>query len=400
MLRQRVPRAGQHHTLTCGKTGWGTVTHNRVLNRAVAKELREVHVPISIEDSTPFNRAPRGESAPPLRMDIVTAPGSLFHGDRSLHSKSVLIDLTLTHPCTSTRMTRHAHLPGSAVDDAATMNRRKYLGTFPATSYHLLPLAVSGYGEIGVDGQKLIKAIAEARVRARGEPSTPQDHRQQVGAHIAGIRRRLSCALNEALSLRTRAHLYRQNVYSLGPLRAPLDSTTRAADRQDQSSTRIPDEREASLATTETPHPADPHVRSSRNNETTVGAPTPGEQGSVEQAGSRGSPGGSTPPVVREPESGGVGDETIERRRRRNREYMRRRRARERSEQVAQASDSASSRVGGRKPSRDGDGEGVGEPSVRRRRASSASSPAEPPRARRAGAAGRVASLAIGRSEE
>ena len=266
------------HTLTCGKTGWGTITHNRILHRAVARELRDARVPISIEDSTPFTQSRQGASEHPLRMDIVTAPGSLFLGNNSLRTKSILIDLTITHPATNTRLARHAHrLPGSAVDDAATAKRRKYLGTFPATSYHLLPLAMSVYGEIGADGHDLIRAIAEAKVHARGLPETPEDYKVQVGAHTSAIRRRLSCALSQALSSRTRARLCGQGIYTLGPIAAPLNHTA-------QQTTPPAPRRGASSHTPGTTQQADRELPTRTPGETATGAPAPSESCRVEQA--------------------------------------------------------------------------------------------------------------------
>ena len=39
------------HAISCTKTGWSSLTHNRVLHHAVARSLRESNVQITIEDT-------------------------------------------------------------------------------------------------------------------------------------------------------------------------------------------------------------------------------------------------------------------------------------------------------------------------------------------------------------
>ena len=60
------------HAISCTKTGWSSVTHNRVLHQALARSLRESKVQFVVEDTWPFReRASRQNGGQnPLRMDI------------------------------------------------------------------------------------------------------------------------------------------------------------------------------------------------------------------------------------------------------------------------------------------------------------------------------------------
>ena len=42
------------HAISCSKTGWGSLTHNRVLHQALARSLRESKVQFVVEDTRPF----------------------------------------------------------------------------------------------------------------------------------------------------------------------------------------------------------------------------------------------------------------------------------------------------------------------------------------------------------
>ena len=68
------------HAISCTKTGWSSLTHNRVLHQALARSLRESKVQCVVEDTWPFReRASRlNVRLNPLRMDITTEAGALF----------------------------------------------------------------------------------------------------------------------------------------------------------------------------------------------------------------------------------------------------------------------------------------------------------------------------------
>ena len=44
------------HAISCTKTGWSYLIHNRVLHRALARYLRESEVQFVVEDTWPFRK--------------------------------------------------------------------------------------------------------------------------------------------------------------------------------------------------------------------------------------------------------------------------------------------------------------------------------------------------------
>ena len=62
------------HAIPCTKTGWSSLTYNRVLHHAVARSLRGSKVQITIEDTWPFQQRGTGQQAGhnPLRMNVTT----------------------------------------------------------------------------------------------------------------------------------------------------------------------------------------------------------------------------------------------------------------------------------------------------------------------------------------
>ena len=44
------------HAISCTKTGWSSLTHNRVLHQALARSLRESKVQFVVEDTRPFRQ--------------------------------------------------------------------------------------------------------------------------------------------------------------------------------------------------------------------------------------------------------------------------------------------------------------------------------------------------------
>ena len=49
--RQKTTRL---HAISCTKTGWSSLTHNRVLHQAMARSLRESKFQFVVEDAWPF----------------------------------------------------------------------------------------------------------------------------------------------------------------------------------------------------------------------------------------------------------------------------------------------------------------------------------------------------------
>ena len=68
------------HAISCTKTGWSFLTHNRVLHQALARSLRESKVQFVVEDTWPFRQKASEQNGRlnPLRMGITTEAGALF----------------------------------------------------------------------------------------------------------------------------------------------------------------------------------------------------------------------------------------------------------------------------------------------------------------------------------
>ena len=70
-FRQEITRL---LAISCTKTGWSSVTHNRVLHQALARSLCKSKVQFVVEDTWPFRERASGQNGRlnPLRMHITT----------------------------------------------------------------------------------------------------------------------------------------------------------------------------------------------------------------------------------------------------------------------------------------------------------------------------------------
>ena len=158
------------HALSCTKTGWSSLIHNRVLHQALARPLRESKVQFVVEDTCPFRQ----------------------------------------------KTPRHV---GKHLADAVERKKKKYRGSFSA-AYSLLPLAMSICGDVGSDVHALIKELAIRRVQHRSETYSNESQHLAEGTEVARLRRRFSFVLQQVLSFCTRHHLCRQGV-ALASTRKP-----------------------------------------------------------------------------------------------------------------------------------------------------------------------------------
>ena len=199
------------HAISCTKTGWSSLMHNRVLHQALARFLRESRVQFIVEDTRPFReRASEQKSRlNPLRMDITTEAGTLFDNHPRLKTKAILLDIAIVNPCAGSNLGNAARHVGKHLAEAVERKKNKYRRSFPAT-YSLLPLAMSKCGEVGSDVHALIKELAIRRVEHRSETHSNEYQHLAEGTEVARLRRRFSFVLQQALSFRTRPHLCRQ----------------------------------------------------------------------------------------------------------------------------------------------------------------------------------------------
>ena len=212
------------HAISCSKTGWSSLTHNRVLHQALARSLRESKVEFVVEDTWPFRQRAGEQNGRlnPLRTDITTEAGALFDNHPRLKNKALLLDITIVNPCAGSNLGNAARHVGKHLADAVERKKNKYRGSFPAT-YSLLPLAMSTCDDVGSDVHALIKKLAISairRVQHRSETFSNESQHLAEGTEVARFRRRFSFVLQQALSFRTRHHLCRQGV-ALASTRRP-----------------------------------------------------------------------------------------------------------------------------------------------------------------------------------
>ena len=209
------------HAISCSKTGWSSLTHNRVLHQALARSLRESKVQFVVEDTWPFRQRASEQNGRlnPLRMDIITEAGALFDNHPRLKNKALLLDITIVNPFAGSNLGNAARHVGKHLADAVEWKKSKYRGSFPAT-YSLLPLAMSTCGDVGSDVHALIKELAIRRVQHMSETYSNESQHLAEGTEVARLRRRFSFVLQQALSFRTRHHLCRQGV-ALASTRRP-----------------------------------------------------------------------------------------------------------------------------------------------------------------------------------
>ena len=159
------------HAISCSKTGWSSLTHNRVLHQALARFLRESKVQFVIEDTWPFRQRASEQNGRlnPLRMDITTEAGALFDNHPRLKNLARLLDIPTVYPCAGSNLGSAARHVGKHLADAVERKRNKYRGSFPAT-YSLFPLAMSTCGDVGSDVHTLINKYSTSR---RHTPMSP-----------------------------------------------------------------------------------------------------------------------------------------------------------------------------------------------------------------------------------
>ena len=145
------------HAISCTKTGWSSLTLNRVLHQALGRSLRESKVKFVVEDAWPFRERASGQNGRtnPLRMDITTEAGALLDNHPRLKNKALLLDITIANPCAGSQLVNAARHLGKHLADAVERKKNKFRCSFPAT-YFLLPLAMSTCCEVGSDVHALI----------------------------------------------------------------------------------------------------------------------------------------------------------------------------------------------------------------------------------------------------
>ena len=88
------------YAISCTKTGWSSLTHNRVLHQALAQPLCERKIQFVVEDIWPFRERASGQAGRlnPLPMDITTEAVALFDSHPRLKNKALLLNITIVNP--------------------------------------------------------------------------------------------------------------------------------------------------------------------------------------------------------------------------------------------------------------------------------------------------------------
>ena len=142
-------------------------------------------------------------------MDITTEAEALFDNHPRRKNKALLLDIAIVNPCASSNLENAARHAGKRLADAVERRKNKYRGSFPAT-YSLFSLAMSTCGEVSSDVHALIKELAIRGIDQRSEIHSNESRHLAEGTKVARLRRRFSFVLQQALSLRTRRHIFRQ----------------------------------------------------------------------------------------------------------------------------------------------------------------------------------------------
>ena len=173
------------YAISWTKTGWSSLTHNRVLHQALARYLREGKVQFVVEDTWLFRERASGQNSRlnTLRMDITTEAGAPFDKHPRFKSKGLLLDITIVNPCAGSNLGNAALHVGKHLADAVERKKNEHRGSFPAT-YFLLPLAMSTWGEVGSDVHALIKELAIRRVEHRSETHSNESQHLVEGTEL------------------------------------------------------------------------------------------------------------------------------------------------------------------------------------------------------------------------
>ena len=118
------------YAISCTKTGWSTLTHNRVLHQELARSLCESKVQFVVEDTWPFRERASGQNGRlnPLRMDITTEAGALFDNHPRLKKKALLLDITISSTLARAPIWGMQHTMGETTSPTQSSGRKTSIG--------------------------------------------------------------------------------------------------------------------------------------------------------------------------------------------------------------------------------------------------------------------------------
>ena len=94
------------HAIFCTKTGWSSLTHNRVLQQALTRSLCESKVQCLVYYTWLFRERARGQNGRlnPLRMVTTMEAGALFDNHPRHKNKALLLDIAIVNPYASSNL--------------------------------------------------------------------------------------------------------------------------------------------------------------------------------------------------------------------------------------------------------------------------------------------------------
>ena len=130
------------HAISCTKTGWSSLTHNRVLHQALARSLRESKVQFVVGDTWRFRQRASEQSGRlnPLRMDTTTEGGALFDNHPRLKNKALLLDITIANPCAGSNLGNAERHIGKHLADAVERKKNSIGARSPLPTPSFLSL--------------------------------------------------------------------------------------------------------------------------------------------------------------------------------------------------------------------------------------------------------------------
>ena len=176
------------HAISCTKTGWSSLTHNRVLQQALARSLSESKVRFVVENTWPFRERAGGQNGILNRMDATTEVGILFDNHPRRKNKALPLDINIVNPCASSNLDNAAMQ--EITSPTQSSGRKTSIGArFPLSTPTSLSLCrlMSTYGEVGSDVHALTKELAIRRVEHRSETHSNDSYHLAEGTQVARL---------------------------------------------------------------------------------------------------------------------------------------------------------------------------------------------------------------------
>ena len=140
------------HLLSCAKGGSLIHRHD-----ALMREIMSLAISARVQAST-------------CNKDIVLQNGAsdnrrgdLFLPQCGTNGKNVIIDFTITYPCSSSKLRATRANPSSSIREATRRKNEKYAESAAASDIDFMPMALECYGALSVELIHIIRLLSEKR---------------------------------------------------------------------------------------------------------------------------------------------------------------------------------------------------------------------------------------------